>query len=338
MRYGTIPGVDKPVSRLVLGSMIFHTDRQPLTDELLDAFVAAGGTAIDLANVYGRGMSELAFGDWLRRRGRRDDLVVIAKGAHHAMPDYISRMTPEAITGDLDLALERTGAGAADLYVLHKDAEEVPVGTIVDALDACVRAGKTKVVGGSSWSTRRLGMANSYAAVHGKAPFTVSSPNHSLAVPREPMWKGCVYLPGDRKALAWYEETQLPVLAWSSQARGFFSGRFSPGEGPDEDVLRVYDSPDNWRRLERTRELARKLGCTHTQIALAWVLAQPFPVFALIGPHTRAEMADCLGALEIELTPEQVAWLNLEAPAEGAEPEAPAAVAPAPPVAPAAAR
>ena len=54
-------------------------------------------------------------------------------------------------------------------------------------------------------------MANSYAAVHGKAPFVVSSPNHSLAVPREPMWKGCVYLPGDRKALAWYEETQLHV-------------------------------------------------------------------------------------------------------------------------------
>src|SRR5205085_586979 len=243
----------------------------------------------------------LAFGTWLRRRdgrGVRDRLVVVAKGAHHAMPGYVPRMAPEDIKGDLDLALDRTGAGTADLYVLHKDAEEVPVGVIVDALDECVRAGKTTVVGGSGWTTRRLGMANSYAAVHGKAPFVVSSPNHSLAVPREPMWQGCVYLPGDAAALAWYEETQLPVLAWSSQARGFFSGRFSPGEGPDPDVLRVYDTPDNWQRLERTRALALKLGCTHTQIALAWVLRQPFPVFALIGPHSRAELEDCLGALD----------------------------------------
>jgi aryl-alcohol dehydrogenase-like predicted oxidoreductase len=321
MRYGSISGVARPVSRLILGTMVFHTERQALTDELLDAFVEAGGTAIDLANVYGGGKSELAFGDWLRRRGQRDRLVVIAKGAHHAMPGYVPRMTPEAITGDLDLALERTGAGAADLYVLHKDVEEVPVGTIVDALDGCVRAGKAAVVGGSSWTTRRLGMANSYAAVHGKAPFAVSSPNHSLAVPNEPMWAGCTYLPGDAEALAWYAETQIPVLAWSSQARGFFSGRYSPGAGPDPDVLRVYDSPANWRRLERTRQLGQELGCTHTQIALAWVLAQPFPVYALIGPHSRAELTDCLGALELHLTPRQVAWLNLEdddLPSDGA--------------------
>ena len=312
MRYGSIPGVDKPVSRLVLGTMIFHTDRQEQTDELLDTFVGAGGTAIDLANIYARGQSEVAFGDWLRRRGGRDRLVVIAKGAHHEGPDYIPRMTPEAIEGDLDLALERTGAGFADMYVLHKDVEEVPLGVIVDALDECVRAGKTGVVGGSSWTTRRLGMANSYAAVHGKAPFVVSSPNHSLAVPREPMWRHCVYLPGDAEALAWYRETQMPVLAWSSQARGFFSGRFSPGEGPDPDVLRTYDTPDNWERLARTHELARELGCTHTQVALAWVLHQPFPVYALIGPHSRAELEDCLGALDVALTAEQIAWLNLE--------------------------
>jgi aryl-alcohol dehydrogenase-like predicted oxidoreductase len=308
--------VARPVSRLVMGSMVFHTERQELTSELLDVFHEAGGNAIDLANVYGRGQSEVAFGTWLRQRGVRDDLVVIAKGAHHQMPEYLPRMTPEDIKGDLDLALERTGAGRADMYVLHKDVESVPVGEIVDALDECVRAGKTAVVGGSSWTTERLGAANSYAAVHGRAPLTVSSPNHSLAVTNEPMWQGCVSLAGDPLALEWYRQTQMPVLAWSSQARGFFSGRFSPGQGPDPDVLRVYDHPDNWRRLERTRELARTLGCTHTQVALAWVLKQPFPTFALIGPRTRSELEDCLGALEVELSDEQVAWLNLAAERE----------------------
>jgi aryl-alcohol dehydrogenase-like predicted oxidoreductase len=310
--YGSIAGVARPVSRLVMGSMVFHTDQQELTSELLDVFHEAGGNAIDLANVYGRGQSEVAFGHWLGARGVREELVVIAKGAHHRMPEYTPRMTPENIKGDLDLAIERTGAGRADMYVLHKDVEEVPVGEIVDALDECVRAGKTAVVGGSSWTTQRLGAANSYAAVHGKTPLTVSSPNHSLAVTNEPMWQGCVSLAGDPAALEWYRQTQMPVLAWSSQARGFFSGRFSAGQGPDPDVLRVYDHPDNWRRLGRTRELARKLGCTHTQVALAWVLRQPFPTFPLIGPRTRAELEDCLGALAIELSDEQVAWLNLQ--------------------------
>ena len=321
MLYGSIPGIKKRVSRLVLGSMVFHTERQDLTNQLLDAFVAAGGTAIDLANVYGAGQSEVAFGKWLRgrrsraRRGAsdfRDTLVIIAKGAHHAMPGYVSRMTPDAIVGDLNLALERTGAGYADMYLLHKDEETVPVGIIVDALDTCVRRGKTKVVGGSSWSHERLGLANSYAAVHEKAPLLVSSPNHSLAVPREPMWQGCRYLPGDAAALTWYAQTQMPVLAWSSQARGFFSGRFSPGKGPDPDVLRVYDTPDNWERLKRTRQLARRLGCTNTQVALAWVLQAPFPVYALIGPRTVEELQDSLGALDLNLTPEQCAYLSLE--------------------------
>src|SRR5687767_12139576 len=129
MRYGSVPSIKKRVSRLVLGSMVFHTERQALTNQLLDAFVAAGGTAIDLANVYGAGQSEVAFGNWLRaRRARarkgssdpRDKLVIIAKGAHHAMPGYVSRMTQDAIVGDLDLALKRTGARYADMYLLHK--------------------------------------------------------------------------------------------------------------------------------------------------------------------------------------------------------------------------
>jgi aryl-alcohol dehydrogenase-like predicted oxidoreductase len=312
MLHGSVPGVQKPVSRLVLGSMIFHTERQELTNDLLDAFVEAGGNAIDLANVYGRGQSEVAFGAWLRSRGGRERLVILAKGAHHKMPEFTSRMTPENVKADLDLALERTGAEFAEMYVLHKDDEDVPVGEIVDALDECVRAGKAGAVGGSSWTTERLGAANTYAAVHGRSPMVVSSPNHSLAVTNEPMWQGCVSIANDPVALAWYTQTQMPVLAWSSQARGFFSGRYTPGNGPDPDVLRVYDHPRNWERLSRTRELAAKLGCTHTQVALAWVLKQPFPTFALVGPHAVAEVKDCFGALEIELSEEQVAWLNLE--------------------------
>lgn len=321
MKYGRIPGLDRDVSRLVLGSMVFHTDNQQLANDLLDAFRQAGGNAVDLANVYGKGASELAFGNWLRRRDARPDMVVMAKGAHFVEPGYISRMTPENIVGDLDLAMERTGAGHADMYVLHKDDQDVPVGTIVDALDRCVQSGKAKVVGGSSWTTARLGAANTYAALHGKTPMRVSSPNHSLAVMNEHTygWHLIVSLAGDAAALAWYTQTQMPVLAWSSQARGFFSGRFTRGATLESglsqhelEILKTYDTDANWERLDRTRQLAGEKKCTHTQIALAWVLHQPFPVFPLIGPRTVAELHDCLGALDVSLTPDEVAWLNLE--------------------------
>jgi aryl-alcohol dehydrogenase-like predicted oxidoreductase len=77
-------------------------------------------------------------------------------------------------------------------------------------------------------------------------------------------------------------------------------------------VARVYYSPDNWERLRRAREAAARHGCTPTQIALAWMLHQLFPTFALIGPRTLDELEDCLGALAVTLTPEEVAWLNLE--------------------------
>jgi len=131
------------------------------------------------------------------------------------------------------------------------------------------------------------------------------------------MWLGCVSIAGDAEAQAWYAETQLPIFAWSSQARGFFSGRYSPDvtEGTTQearDVIRTYFSDANWDRYRRAGELAAEKGCTLQQIVLAWVLNQPLEVFALIGPATVAELDNSLGALDLELTSDELAWLNLE--------------------------
>ena len=76
-------------------------------------------------------------------------------------------------------------------------------------------------------------------------------------------------------------------------------------------VIRTYYSADNWERYRRADELAELKGCTLRQVALAWVLHSPLDVFALIGPATVAELDDCLGALDVELSPAEVAWLNL---------------------------
>jgi aryl-alcohol dehydrogenase-like predicted oxidoreductase len=105
----------------------------------------------------------------------------------------------------------------------------------------------------------------------------------------------------------------MPLFAWSSQARGFFSGAFTP-ESQNELMQRVYFSEDNWERLRRARELGEiRGGYSAIQVALAWVLHQPFPTFPLVGPANVAELNSCVQALELELTPEESAWLNLEA-------------------------
>ncbi len=122
------------------------------------------------------------------------------------------------------------------------------------------------------------------------------------------MWAGCLSVDDD--AWAWYAETQLPLIAWSSQARGFFSGRFSPEDRSNADMVRVYYNEENFARLERARELAAQKGVEVIQIALAYVINQPFPVIALIGPQTLDELYSSVAADDIVLTSEELAYLE----------------------------
>src|SRR5881396_3692266 len=105
MRYGSLIGVGDRVSRLVLGSMVFSTERSELTCDLLDRFVEAGGTTVDTARVYSRGSSERAFGDWLQQRGSRDQMIVIGKGAHHDNQTMERRVNPASIHEDIGISL-----------------------------------------------------------------------------------------------------------------------------------------------------------------------------------------------------------------------------------------
>lgn len=313
MEYGTIPGISGRFSRLVLGSMIINPENREVAFDLLDAFVAAGGTAIDTARSYAGGTSEQTLGEWLSAHDARDQVRIITKGAHPSK-DEPRRVNPAAITWDIDHSLEVLGIDTIDLYLLHRDDPSLPVGPIVACLNEHLAAGKMRGFGASNWTTRRIDEANDDARARGLQGFVASSPNLALAQTSEPMWPGCISVAGDAASLAWYEQRQFPLLSWSSQASGFFSGRFSSDNVAtvDPNVARVYDRPDNWERLRRAREVAVRHGCTPTQVALAWVLHQRIPTFAIVGPRTKEELDDCLGALDVELTEAELAWLNLE--------------------------
>ncbi len=315
MQYGIVPGIEKPVSRIVQGTVMLSGEREAENFTLLDAAFEAGCTTFDTAHVYGGGECERVFGRWVKDRGLRDRIVLLGKGAHHGAAG--KRVTPADITADLGESLDRLGMDYIDLYLLHRDDPSVPVGPIVETLHDLRKAGRIHAYGGSNWSARRIAEANQYARAHDLTPFAASSPHFSLAEQLEAPWEDCISITGADNAeqRAWYQERQFPIFCWSSLAGGWFSGRLTrSNEAAHRDTLymRCYGSEDNWQRLERCAQLAGIKGCTITQIALAWVLNQPYAVFPLVAAYTPGEFQACAAALDLSLSPEECAWLNLE--------------------------
>jgi predicted dehydrogenase/aryl-alcohol dehydrogenase-like predicted oxidoreductase len=307
MTYGRIPGIDKPVARLVMGSIALTSRDMPFTCAMLDYYVSLGGNAIDTAYHYGEKI-ESAIGQWMQLRGNRDQIVIVGKGAHHSPRG--PRVNRDAIAADLAASLECLQTDYIDLYLLHRDDPAVPVGEIVEWLNEHYRAGRIRAFGGSNWTTGRLQAAIDYAREHGLVPFVASSPNLSLAIWNEPPWKDCLSATVEGKE--WYTERQFPLLAWSSQAQGFFTGRYAPEDRSNPNMVRTWYNEANFERLERARELGRRKGVSANAIALAYVLCQPFPTFPLIGPYTLEEIRTSCEALRVSLTSEELPWLNLE--------------------------
>lgn len=311
MKYSRIPGLNKDISRIVMGSMIYGPDDHPFTFSMLDYFFEVGGNTIDLAHVYGGGNSEKAVGQWVRTRGIREQVVILDKGAHP--PNCF----PDKATLQIKESLERLGLDYIDIYCLHRDNLDIPVKEWVDVLNENVKAGRIRIFGGSNWTTARLEEANVYAAANNKQRFSCSSPNFSLALWNAPTWDGCLTA-SDPVSRAWYSKHQMPLFSWSSQAMGFFSGRIKPEDANHPDYwtrlgVQTWWNEANQKKLERARELAAKKGVDGVQIAMAYVLNQPFLTFALIGPRTIEETRTSLLGIDLTLTPDEVKWLNMEA-------------------------
>ena len=325
MKFGTLPGVRKPVARLAQGTMMLSSAAPEEAMALLDGVLAVGGNTFDAAHVYRGGDSERMLGRWISARGVREQVVIVSKGAHpNADRD---RVTTFDITSDLHDSLARLKTDYIDLYLLHRDDPGQPVGPLVDVLNEHQRAGRILAFGGSNWSPERIAEANVYAAKHGLQPFVLSSPNFSLAVQREAPWPGCVSISGEAgaPARAWYAQSHLPLLTWSSLAGGFFSGRYqrdnlaSFTEGLESVTARSYGDEANFQRLERAQKLGQEKSLSASQIALAYILNQPLNLFALVGCLTAAEYAEHAAAIELSLTPEELTWLESGAPRTAAK-------------------
>lgn len=317
MIYGKVPYVDKPVSRLVHGTIMVSMQKKDESLALLDSMYDLGVNAFDTAVIYGDG--ERVLGSWMQERGIRDKVVILTKGAHHNA--WRKRVTPYDIIADVHDSLAKLMSDSIDIYILHRDNPEVPVGPIVEVLNQLHDEGKIGAFGGSNWTHERIEEANEYAEKHGLIPFSVSSPNYGLADQVDNPWgPGCVSLagPNQAKAREWYAKTGMPIFAYSSLGRGLFSGRIKSSEPEkaeemfEQATIKGYCHPVNFKRLERVEILAKEKGLSVPQIAMSWLMNQPLNVFALVGAYKAEEMQQNIDAMQMKLTQAELEWLDLQ--------------------------
>lgn len=314
----TFEGVQKPVSRLALGTAFYRLKDKENCFDIMDCFLEYDGTFLDTGRVYGE--SERVIGLWMESRGARERMIIATKGGHGAGYGLSREGFVKTVEAELRISLECLRTGYVDLYMLHRDSPEVPVGEIIEFLNSQLNSRRIHAFGASNWEYDRISEANTYARNHNLKGFSTVSNNISLAVATGPFYPGLISV--DKDGEEWHRQTGIPLIAWSSQARGFFTGRYAPEmsaaalrtQNPlTAKMIEVYGTDDNFERLLRAAELGRKKGgYSATQIALAWLFQKPFPLLPIVGPQTKAELESCFRATSLKITRREAEWLNLE--------------------------
>jgi aryl-alcohol dehydrogenase-like predicted oxidoreductase len=313
--YIKIKGLDQLASALVLGTAWGDPDDQAHFDAMLEAYLEHGGSVIDCGRFYGAECAaEVALRRWLERSGKRERVIIIDKCCHpYTFRDKSQdisrpRVSAEFITEDLTFSLDRVGTDYFDLYLMHRDDLSVPVAGLMDRLEQHCREGRIKAYGVSNWSLPRIRESVGYCARMGYQGPSADSPSFSLATVDRPRWRNTVYI-GDAEA-ARRAELDLPVFSWAAQASGFFSGTYHEDNAPDF-MRETYFSEINFEKLRRAEALAKKHGADSINIALAYVLSQPFPVAAVVGPASVDELLSCCRASKLKLSGPELDYLSL---------------------------
>lgn len=329
MKLVTLPGSGLQVSPLCLGGVPFgHTISEAESFALLDRFVAQGGNFIDTARIYSDWVpgelrrSERILGDWLKARGHRDRLVIATKGAHPFIdsPDT-PRTSAAEIRDDLEGSLRTLRTETIDLYWLHRDDPQRPVAHFIDVLNAFRREGKIRAFGGSNWNAARLRAANDYAKQSGQQGFTANQPFWCLGVAqsRPPPFTG--YVKFDADMYRFHLESGIAVVPYTSQANGFFSKLARGDTGLERHDFHV---PPNLTAARRVLEIAAAKRVAPSAIVLAYVWSRPFPVVPIVGCRTAAHLDDCIAALPVRLTANELVALEADSrsglPIEAAHP------------------
>lgn len=303
-----LKGTDEKISSVALGTDCFGSW---LDDEssivLLDEYCELGGNIIDTALLYGgeeEHLSEKLLGRWMKDKKNRDNLFISTKGAHPGINTmYSSRLSDAEIKSDIDKSLKNLGVDYVDIYWLHRDCERVEVEPIMDTLADLVRSGKTRYIGMSNWTHRRIDEANRYARQN-NIPLIISSQiQYSVARPLLEDNDPTLVLMNDDE-YEYFKNNNLSVFAFASQAKGFFSQLDAGGiDNLSEKSRRRYLSEENIKTYHRLKKLSEKRGITITQAVISVLVNDSnFQTIPIIGPRKIEHLRQSLSGADISLS------------------------------------
>ncbi|XVU30281.1 aldo/keto reductase [Actinoplanes sp. CA-054009] len=299
MNYRTLGASGLRVSELILGTMTFEAPDGECA-RILDTYAEAGGNTIDTAINYRDGASEEILGKLLA--GRRDRFVL---GSKYTVSR--DRSDPNAggnarknLRASLETSLRRLGTDHLDLYWVHMWDRATPIEETMRALDDAVRAGKILYVGISDAPAWVVARANTLAEWRGWSPFV------GLQVPYSLLQRDV-----ERELLPMASALGLGVTAWSPLAGGVLTGKYSGGVRPQQSRF----DPDGLGERAHTvaravHEVAAERGVPDAQVAIAWTRARHSNVFPIVGARRADQLQDTLGAVRLQLGPEELTRLD----------------------------
>lgn len=299
MKYSECFG--KKSSRILLGTAYFGDGISEETAfSMMDKYREMGGTHIDTARLYADGVAEEIVGKWVRERKANEMLISTKGGYYDNDKGEAPRISEKEIRSDLEKSLSALGFDSVDFYWLHRDDETVPVENIILFMNRLVQEGKIKRFGASNWTAERIKEANQFAKENGLLGFSASQMrfNPAYCIYERPWLVGM-----DKVSFAQYKEMNLPVVAYSSQAKGFFSKMAEKGESAlSEKAKKRYLCEENLKRLAVMQDLAKTYHCSVAAIISSAFSAFSAPeVFPIIGGSNLAQIEDSMRGGEVDI-------------------------------------
>lgn len=296
---------------LVLGGNVFGwTAKGDTAFDILDAFVSGGGTMIDTADVYSAwipghrgGESETVIGEWLARRGKRDDVLIATKVG--MLPGEGGEgLKPARIEAAVDASLARLQSDYIDLYFAHRDDADTPLEATLEAFGKLVEAGKVRHIGASNYTVDRLAEALEVSAANDFPRYEVLQPELHL-MSRDSF-------EGDLQRLC--IEREIGVIPYFALASGFLTGKYRGEEDlegrPRSYRVKEYMNARGKAVLAAMDEVAEETGASLAQIALAWNAAQPGVTAPIASATSVEQVEELLGAIDLALSDDQISRLD----------------------------
>lgn len=307
MKYSEGFGINS--SKILLGTAYFgDTISEAESFAIMDTYVEHGGNHIDTARLYADGEAERVIGRWFRSRNPKGIHLSTKGGFPNAATPHISRLSEQDIRFDLEASLTALERDCIDFYWLHRDDETLDSGEIIEYLNQFVKEGKIKKFGASNWRMHRVNEANQYAASRGLQGFEAVQVRFSPAIIAPNGNADRTLVDMDKPSFDYYAEHNMPVAAYASQAKGFFSKMVLTGEeGLSPKSKERYLCEENLKRLESIKALSEKYACSIAAAVCGALCSISAPsVFPIIGGSRVEQIKDSMSGADIVMDKAEV--------------------------------